>query len=93
MEVQGPVVRVPTGSVWLEGDEWRRSRDSNDFGPVAQSLLNGRVWGVVWPLDRFGALSRSEVDARGQEKKVKGPDSKTVVIQARTEPVIQMDLI
>lgn len=92
MQVQGPVVRVPSGSVWLEGDAWRMSRDSNDFGPVSQSLLNGRVWGVVWPLERFGALPRSE-GVGGREKKAKAPDSKTVVIEMKTEPVIHVDLI
>jgi len=30
----GPVVVVPQGSVWVEGDNWRESWDSNDFGPV-----------------------------------------------------------
>jgi mitochondrial inner membrane protease subunit 2 len=29
-----PIVRVPVGSIWVEGDNWRESLDSNDFGPV-----------------------------------------------------------
>ena len=87
MEPLGPIVRVGQGSVWIEGDEWRKSRDSNDFGPVSQSLINGRVWGVVWPLSRFGALPRSHRRARGQDL-VKGPDSGTVVKEGVPEPVV-----
>lgn len=28
-------VRVPWGHVWVEGDNWRCSRDSNYYGPVS----------------------------------------------------------
>lgn len=31
----GPVVIVPQGSVWVEGDNWRESQDSNYYGPVS----------------------------------------------------------
>ena len=27
-------VRVPYGHVWIEGDNWRESVDSNNYGPV-----------------------------------------------------------
>ena len=88
MEPLPPAVRVPQGSVWIEGDAWRKSRDSNDFGAVSQSLINGRVWGVVWPLNRFGALARTEMSVRGrQSKSVKGPDSATMVVEAQPEPI------
>lgn len=45
-EGQGVVV-VPRGHVWVEGDNWRKSYDSNDFGPISRSLIEGkatRVW-------------------------------------------------
>ncbi|OCK81361.1 LexA/Signal peptidase [Lepidopterella palustris CBS 459.81] len=29
------IVKVPFGHVWVEGDCWRGSFDSNDFGPVS----------------------------------------------------------
>jgi inner membrane protease subunit 2 len=35
MEMLPPVVKVPIGHVWVEGDNWRESLDSNDFGPVS----------------------------------------------------------
>ncbi|KAF9693298.1 hypothetical protein EKO04_008752 [Ascochyta lentis] len=38
----GKVV-VPYGHVWVEGDNWRNSFDSRDFGPVAKGLIEGRA--------------------------------------------------
>jgi inner membrane protease subunit 2 len=53
----GPLVKVPVGHVWVEGDNWRDSLDSNDFGPVSLSLVTGRVDRVVWPPGRMGRVS------------------------------------
>ncbi|KAG7097093.1 hypothetical protein E1B28_004477 [Marasmius oreades] len=36
-------VVVPTGHVWIEGDEPFRSDDSNRFGPVSASLIDSRM--------------------------------------------------
>lgn len=30
-----PMVRVPEGHIWVEGDEYFHSKDSNTFGPVS----------------------------------------------------------
>jgi inner membrane protease subunit 2 len=79
----GPVVRVPVAGVWVEGDGWRKSRDSNDFGAVSQSLINGRVWGVVWPPSRWGVIGRGG----------KAPDSRTIVIKGEPMDVEELDLI
>jgi len=35
----GTVVKVPVGHVWVEGDNWRESLDSNDFGPVSFEVM------------------------------------------------------
>ncbi|KAF2668364.1 LexA/Signal peptidase, partial [Microthyrium microscopicum] len=51
-KVDGDVV-VPAGRVWLEGDNWRESFDSNDVGSVPIQLVEGRVLGVVWPPGRW----------------------------------------
>jgi signal peptidase I len=51
----GPV-RVPAGSVFVMGDDRANSRDSRDFGPVAESALVGRAVLRTWPLDRLGTL-------------------------------------
>ncbi|KAF1954397.1 LexA/Signal peptidase, partial [Byssothecium circinans] len=41
-EGKGRVV-VPRGHVWVEGDNWRKSYDSCDFGPVSLGLVDGRA--------------------------------------------------
>jgi inner membrane protease subunit 2 len=46
----GKVV-VPYNHVWVEGDNWRMTYDSNDIGPVSMSLIDGkvlRVWRNWW---------------------------------------------
>lgn len=40
---------VPFGHVWVEGDNWRVTRDSNDYGPISKSLIIGKAWMAVWP--------------------------------------------
>jgi len=35
----GTVIKVPVGHVWVEGDNWRESLDSNDFGPVSFEIV------------------------------------------------------
>lgn len=49
------LVRVPEGHVWVEGDNWRASGDSNLYGPVSRSLITGRALCIVWPWARCGA--------------------------------------
>lgn len=44
---------VPQGHVWVEGDNWRCSRDSNWYGPISRSLINGRAARVLTPGSRF----------------------------------------
>jgi len=45
---------VPEGHVWVEGDNWRESRDSNWYGPISKSLILGKAKAVVLPVERFG---------------------------------------
>lgn len=63
-EVQVGKVVVPRGHVWVEGDNWRKSYDSCDFGPVSLALVDGkalRVWRRWLALDEVG-------DGRKREK-------------------------
>ena len=40
-------VVVPTGHLWLMGDNADLSRDSRDYGPVPLSLVRGTLWARV----------------------------------------------
>ena len=45
--------KVPEGHVWVEGDNWRESRDSNYYGPISKSLVTGRPVAILLPLSSF----------------------------------------
>ncbi len=55
-------VTVPDGKLWVMGDNRANSADSvwhkdeAGGGFVDEDLVVGKVWAVVWPLDRFGGL-------------------------------------
>ncbi|TFK28850.1 LexA/Signal peptidase [Coprinopsis marcescibilis] len=65
-------VVVPQGHVWVEGDDYYNSDDSNLFGPVRRfplclnpcsnvvqvprGLIESKLLCLLWPLDRFGAI-------------------------------------
>ncbi|CAN9351994.1 unnamed protein product [Alternaria alternata] len=69
----GKVV-VPYGHVWLEGDNWRKSLDSNDFGPVSKGLIQGkaiRVWRDWWRLREVGD-ERNKREKRMRSRVVEG---------------------
>ena len=48
--------RVPDGSVYLEGDDRERSRDSRTFGPVALDAILAVAWFRYFPADRRGPI-------------------------------------
>ncbi|OQO02376.1 hypothetical protein B0A48_11930 [Cryoendolithus antarcticus] len=50
----GPKFEVPFGHVWVEGDNWRSSNDSNNFGPISKSLIIGHAPTIVYPWERMG---------------------------------------
>ena len=47
---------IPTGSVWLMGDNRTNSQDSRYIGPVALDVLVGRAFVTIWPPSRIGGL-------------------------------------
>ena len=42
-------VVVPSGHVWLEGDNKEFSMDSRAFGPISEGLVTGKVLYKIWP--------------------------------------------
>ena len=47
---------VPSGQVWVMGDNRSDSKDSRYFGSIDESTIVGRAFVAVWPLGRFGLL-------------------------------------
>jgi mitochondrial inner membrane protease subunit 2 len=73
---------VPAGHVFVEGDNWRNSLDSNDFGTIPINLITGRVVRTAptwWSL----VLGKGETIAPKEQNR---RSSKTNVIQARVIP-------
>jgi signal peptidase I len=47
---------VPTGTVWVLGDNRTNSQDSRYIGPVAIDVIIGRAFVTIWPPGRVGGL-------------------------------------
>ena len=43
-------VIIPSGHIWIEGDNKSQSRDSRDFGPLSVCFVEGIVRYKVWPI-------------------------------------------
>lgn len=42
-------VKVPTGHVWIQGDNLTHSLDSRQYGPVPLAMVRGKVLFQFWP--------------------------------------------
>ena len=47
-------VEVPSGHLWLQGDNKDNSTDSRDYGPVPYGMLRGKVFLNLWPMSEGG---------------------------------------
>ena len=68
-----PIAEVPPGHVWVEGDGGnggQPSLDSHYYGPIAISLIFGRVTHVVYPWKHSGPIRWWEF--RGKTKVIQG---------------------
>jgi len=55
LENNSPIV-VPSGTVFVMGDNRPRSSDSREFGPIAQSSIIGQVFYRYFPTHRLGPI-------------------------------------
>ncbi|USW50083.1 Putative peptidase S26A, signal peptidase I, lexA/Signal peptidase-like superfamily [Septoria linicola] len=75
-------VQVPENHVWVEGDNWRSSNDSNAYGPISRGLILGKARCLVWPMQQFGNEPweqwpgrRTKVVPAPQQRKVDGAEA------------------
>ena len=59
-------MEVPEGRLWVMGDNRGNSEDSRYHqrlpggGTISADDVVGKVWAIVWPLDRFTFLHRPD---------------------------------
>lgn len=66
-----PIVDVPPGHVWVEGDGGRQSIDSNTYGPITKSLIIGKITHVLLPWSSSGQIHWEHF--RGKTRIIRGP--------------------
>ncbi|MBA3267583.1 MAG: signal peptidase I [Acidimicrobiia bacterium] len=51
-----PPQKIPSGHLWMMGDNRSNSKDSRVFGPINDDLVVGRAFILVWPLGSIRLL-------------------------------------
>ena len=49
-------VKIPSGHLWVEGDNFNVSRDSIKYGPINIGLVFGKATHILWPYSRWGSI-------------------------------------
>jgi inner membrane protease subunit 2 len=65
-----PTVQVPVNHVWVEGDNRDRSQDSNSYGPLPKSLIQGKLTYVLWPWKSSGPINWAQF--KGKTRVLRG---------------------
>lgn len=75
-------IKVPSGHIWVEGDNPWNSSDSRNYGAVPASLIMGRVLLRLWPLRGRALMERGERPVRSDEDELTLAYSGSIVIPA-----------
>ncbi len=59
---------VPAGYVFCMGDNRAGSKDCRSFGCIPLEKVEGRVVGRIWPLNKFGKVTKSTISKEQVEK-------------------------
>lgn len=59
---------VPSGHVWLEGDNPSHSTDSREYGPVPMALVRGRILCRFWPPTQACIFRSRVIDHTAKER-------------------------
>lgn len=67
-----PVADIPKNHIWVEGDnkDGNKTLDSNHYGPISMTLVQGKVTRVLWPWGSAGPVRWWEW--KGRTKVIKG---------------------
>lgn len=83
-------VKVPYGHVWVEGVNQASTVDSNDYGVISKSLIQGVAIGVLWPRGRECDWRKSwRKDCRKRVFRVK--DGKGVLVKREEKISEELD--
>lgn len=71
-----PTVDIPRNHIWVEGDnkDGSKTLDSNHYGPISTSLVQGKITHVLWPWNSAGRIRWWEFKGRTKVVKGRGED-------------------